>query len=692
MQQRLWLAGWLVLAVLALGSASTRTQAARTAAAPATDTAPSVVGAIDQGGVGGEIVAVAVEASRAYVLQNSGVSVFDVSDPGRPALLTQMSLPWIPTGLAVAGGFAYTFGKSNGTVAIIDLRTPGQGQIVKTFAFGAINHRALAVSNGYLYLGSGSYPLTVVDVRDPLKPSPVGAVALPGFDYPIGIQIAGSQAYAISWGGTGGIFYAVDVSKPSAPSLKGTLALEQQPLDLVVSGNSALVTDYNGVTLIDISDPAKPIARARLELKEGASAITIEGQRAYVLYQHNFSGASTVLIVVDIQNATALQQVGQIDAPGQSVAVPVVGGLAYLANDYTTPTSLRILDVRSPAQPTPRGSARLVGDVWQVRAAGQQLAALTRQSDGSSLWSLKDSGADGLQPQGSIGLAGVPVGLAYNGSFAYAGLQTGDPLTPTGTIQAVDLTNPISPTARGSLSLESPPTDLRLVGDKLFITTNQSFQIADVSQPGQPVLRGTLSTPGGVRALAVVGTRAYLTGTSLLVVDISDVDHPALLGSSENPRGHLGTDIVVDGTHVFVAITYLSGVFPMSNDAAAQRPAQPSAGSRDPNVLIFVSFIYVYDVSNPSAPLRIGQTEGYNSPFGPLIVYGQQLICATSLGLQIVDVRDPAKPVPQPGFWGLSSVVDLDGAARQLYVSNEGGLRKMAILDRRIWLPQVQRF
>ena len=641
MKQRSWLIGVLALAALMLAGLPSHPYTARASprAAPASPEALPRA-ALDQGGIGGPVIEVAAEAGRVYILQSAGLSVFDVSNPQQPALLTRMSLPWTPTGLAVSGGFAYTFEQSGTTVAIIDLRTPGRGQIVKTFSFGAPNHRALAAGGGYLYLSSGSYPLAVVDVRDPLKPGLAAAVELPGFDDPIAIQVAGPRAYAISWSGTGGTLYVLDVSKPSAASLKGTLALEQQPSDVAVSGTAAVVTDYQGASLIDASNPARPVRRARLDFEHGASAVTVEGQRAYMLYLDGDTSAANALIVADIPSPAALQRVGRIDVPGHHVRVPVVGGLAYLAADSQAPVGLRVLDVHDPAQPAPRGSARLVGLVRQVRAAGRQVAALTWHS-GATLWSLEDSGANGLQPEGAVDLAGAPLALEYNGLFAYAALQVGSPLTPTSTIQAIDLSNPISPTLRGSVDLAGRVTDMQLEGDKLFLTTDQTFQTVDLSQPGQPALRGALSTPDGARALAVAGGRAYVTGGKLLAIDISDLDHPALLGSVEGAFGNMSTDMVVDGAYVFVSAGSALNGLPISqraiHDTAPQQSGQ--AGRSDPSFLLFMGYVYAYDVSDPAAPRRVGQTERYNAPIERLVVREKQLLCATSAGLLIVDAR-----------------------------------------------------
>ena len=137
MKQRFLLMGALALAVLALADFPTHPSAVRgeTLSAPASPAPVKAV--VDQGGVGGAVEGVVVDGGRAYVAQSAGLSVFDLSTPERPALLTQTGLPWTPEGLAAADGFAYTFVQGGNLMAIIDLRTPGQSQIVKTIPFGA---------------------------------------------------------------------------------------------------------------------------------------------------------------------------------------------------------------------------------------------------------------------------------------------------------------------------------------------------------------------------------------------------------------------------------------------------------------------------------------------------------------------------------------------------------------------------
>ena len=668
MKQRSWLIGVLALAALMLAGlpAHPHTARANPRAELASPETPARA-ALDQGGIGGPVKDVAVEAGRVYVTQASGLSVFDVSAPDSPALLTRMSLPWVPLGLAAAGGYAYTFAQGTNMVAVIDLRTPGQGQIVTTFPFGGSGYGALALHNGYLYLArSDGDPLTVVDVRDPLRPSTVGSVKLPNFGYPQALRVAGSRAYAVSTNSPDEILFVLDVSNPGAPTLQGTLALEYKLLnDLAVVGSSVLISDIHGVDLIDVSDPAKPVKRARLEIEEGAGAITVEGQRAYILTD-NVDSADNELVVADVQSPTVLQQVGRIGIPGQQSAVPVVGGLAYVVNGVGRPVGLRVLDVRNLVQPLTRGTVRMVGEIQKVRVVGQQVAVLENSLPTSALRTLDASDPDTLRPLGVVELAGEAWELESSGSFAYVGLKTSGQSSLPSVLQVIDLTSPVSPTLRGSLPLPEPILGMKVQGTSRFVLDLKGLQVVDVSQPDQPALRGRLDLRSFAFLLAVSGSRAYAVGRELHVLDISDLDHPSLLGRTEGVFSSVGGDVVVAGERLFVGFN------------------EPQDRVRTAGV------IATYDVSAPTAPQRIGRLLVGPELFR-LIGRGSQLSAATRDGVVLIDASDPARLQRQPGDWGIRYAHDLAETNSRLYVQNEGGLRIMRTVDRRVWLPQVRR-
>ncbi|HEU4326871.1 MAG TPA: hypothetical protein VFS21_27270 [Roseiflexaceae bacterium] len=673
MDQRFRMIAALALLALALVSLPAQAQAGRASALAGADNPFAPLNALaDQGGVGGAIIDVVLNGGRVYVSQSAELNVFDVSMPGRPALLTQMSLPWTPSDLVVADGLAFAFVQNSNLVATIDLRTPGQGLVINTFAFGgppatgvARDTRSLALHGGYLYLARSGSPLTVVDVRDPRRPNTVGVVNVPSFDHPHEIQIAGNRAYILGWNGTGEALFVFDLSLPAQPALKGTVLFEKALTDLAIAGSSVVVTDYEGVTVVDVSDPARPVKGTRLALGMLVWALTVEGQRAYILSGDAYDGLDNGLAVVDIQSPAALTLVGRISIPGQRVAVPVAGGLAYVGNNSGRPVGLRVLDVRDPARPATRSVTPLIGQFRELRAVGQRVFALQQEIEGASLWTLDASTGDRLRPQGVLELSGVPLALESNGSFAYAALGAGAEVTSTSTIQVIDLTDPLTPTARGSLELPAQVTATKLVSSTLFVVDRTALRVVDVSLPEQPVLRGSLSLSNDPVALAVRGLHAYVLGLDLSVLDISDPDHPRLLGRvAVTTSSVLALDLAVIGERVFVGSC----------------------------IIIRSTYcrVSVYDVSTPSAPQYISGVPLDGISAGPL-ARGQQLLAGDGPSLRIIDVSEQATLQVRREAWGLQRFQALDEAGGQVYGLSQGGLRLIKALDHLLWMPHIRR-
>lgn len=219
-----------------------------------------------------------------------------------------------------------------------------------------------------------------------------------------------AYAYTGTWGdrnAPGNTVYAWDVTDPAAPVLADSVTLDARTVnDVKVSadGRWAVATHEgshpNGITLLDLADPAHPdtIRRYTAGLESGVHNTWIEaiGGRLYVFACRNGDAVSglRILDVTDPANPIAAAQYGA----GESIAhdVYVRDGLAFVSH---WDAGLAILDVGAgiagggPARP--REVARLVlpeGNVhnawwWPeggVAFVGHELAGspYSLQSDG----------------------------------------------------------------------------------------------------------------------------------------------------------------------------------------------------------------------------------------------------------------------------------------------------------------------
>ena len=135
-------------------------------------------------------------------------------------------------------------------------------------------------------------------------------------------------------------------------------------------------------------------------------------------------------------------------------------------------------------------------------------------------------------------------------------------------------------------TLDVSASDVEVVGELAYLA-GSGLRIIDVSNPAAPVELGALDTPGSASGIEVVGGRAYLTDVSgLRIIDVSNPAAPVELGAFATPG--LAFDVEVVGE-----LAYLTDV----------------------------SGLRIIDVSNPATPAELGTfaTPGFARQ-GPLVM------------------------------------------------------------------------
>ena len=113
-----------------------------------------------------------------------------------------------------------------------------------------------------------------------------------------------------------------DIAEPTQPVYLGGLeGLPTYPKDIYVAGDYAYIPGLesydveNGITIVNISDPAQPVLTGFYELT-GASRIFIVGQQAYVGYSYSLPPPGNFfdgLVVLDTLSPYELTQIAELD-------------------------------------------------------------------------------------------------------------------------------------------------------------------------------------------------------------------------------------------------------------------------------------------------------------------------------------------------------------------------------------------
>jgi hypothetical protein len=425
--------------------------------------------------------------------------------------ITYTSLYAAPMGTT----FTYQGRLGNGTNAaqgVYDLRftlydaLSGGGVIA-----GPVTNTATGVTNGlfnvslnfgaafdgnarWLELGvrtNGGDAFTALTPRQSLTPSPYslyasGAGTMPASGITGTLPLAQLPPQVVTNGGTFS-GNAAGLTNLNAYALSGPLVISA-PAAVVshvtdVAGNGVVVvgnycylaSDYGGLRIYDISNPANPVNIANTNNGEQAFGIAVSGNYCYL------AGHTDGLWIYDISNPTNPVTVSHTNNGGYAYKVAVAGHYCYLANYID---GLRIYDVSNPANPV---------NVGQINPGG------------------------GIR------------GIAIAGHYCYlANINDG--------LWVYDVSNPAYPISIAHKNDGGDSRDVIVSGNYCYLANGMDgLRIYDISNPANPVNVGH-NNAGYSVGVAVAGHYCYLANYTdgLLVCDISDPAHPITVDQNNN--------------------------------------------------------------------------------------------------------------------------------------------------------------
>jgi len=263
---------------------------------------------------------IAAAGGYAYAADGGdGLSVLDVSDPSAPELVASGDLPGTRD-VAVAGGYAYAL--DTWRLTVMDLSSPGAPVTVGQLS-GISEALAVAVAGDYAYVASAADGLRVVNISNPAAPTTVGLCDTPGSAQDV--VVSGGYAYVAD---SDAGLRVISISDPASPVEVGSCDTPAYAYAVAVSDGYAYVADYwGGLRIIDISNPAAPVEVGALPLYgEYFRAVAVSGNLAYVAADEDG------LWVVDISDPAHPVRVAYYDTPGNASNVTIAGNYVYLAD------------------------------------------------------------------------------------------------------------------------------------------------------------------------------------------------------------------------------------------------------------------------------------------------------------------------------------------------------------------------
>lgn len=291
------------------------------------------------------------------------------------------------------------------------------------------------------------------------------------------IAIDGTSAYLSSSyfdQGQGISFYTlhvIDIVNPQAPFIIAQPVLNAPPAAITVTNDIAYIADYQGLRIIDLSQPQQPDQLALYPTPSFAMDVQIVGTKAYIARRDDG------LEIVDISNPESPTHIGEIDLPGDSRSIAVDGDLAYVADEI----AFRVIDISNPTTPALMGSSFTAADAWDLS----------------------------VDETGNVYLAD-----RYSGQSV------------TSSVRVYDTTSPATPNQIATLSYGSfgAVRGVHAMGDQLFVVHGSSgLQSLDITNPASPQPLGEYDQAQSVNAMIDHSGLLYATSADdgLIIIDPS---------------------------------------------------------------------------------------------------------------------------------------------------------------------------
>lgn len=239
---------------------------------------------------------------------------------------------------------------------------------------------------------------------------------------------------------------------------------------------------------------------------------------------------------------------------------------------------------------------------------------------------------------------------------------------------------------------------MALKGDYLFLANGDGgLEVVDVGNPARPVQVAELPLDGYTHRVRLGGRFAYLASGfgGLYIVDVADPGRPQLIGTyrafaipRERPQAQEEPDGLFPGSGDAppVAATPYPQDYYEADDLPAYEGPEPDTPPQefaDREGLIDLAVgkgrvylayasagLQVVDVRNPGRPVLLG-TLDLGGPVETVRLDGGRLqLTAGIAGVRIVDVSSPARPRPLGELRTICYPQDLAGAGRYTYVAD----------------------
>ncbi len=356
---------------------------------------------------------------------------------------------------------------------------------------------------------------------------------------PFAIVVRGDYAFSLKTAGLS----IVDISDKTNPSIVGSVTSSGNSR-LALSGNYAYLTEtgIDSIRVVDISNPVAPVTAAVLTsstVLNGVTGIAISGDYVYVATINSPDPAYDGVKVIDISDPLNPVIIGGITDPVNlhgALEIKIVDDYAYVVagND----NSLRIIDISDPYNIEIVGGVKddaLLGGVGRLEIMGDYAYVASAQNDLFKVINISDPTNPAIVGGLTDGVIDAPALLSISGRHVYVPGQNSD------TIFVVDVSDPANPQIVHSVSstVLDGVRGTYVSDGYLYVQSNNadSLSIFNIENPSLSFQAEDLDkTTLSVKAEYVAGTCVY-SDTSYATFSTSTVTSTYGLAAVDNSAG-----------------------------------------------------------------------------------------------------------------------------------------------------------
>lgn len=551
-------------------------------------------------------------------------------------------------------------------------------KLVATHSFGGSTW-AVAGEGNRLYYNVGA-DLVIADITNPSAPSTLGRWTDSDKTQFYNIHVANNLLYVPH--GFSGVDI-VDASNANQPVKVGNIPIRYLgPTtaihDIEIVGNYAYVPQGKWLRVVDVTTPTLPTDIAVITATTSyLRSIAVSGSYAYL------TSGSDGLIVVDISSPTSPIVTGTLDTPSYAVGIVKQGNYVYIAES----DAIRIIDVSNPNAPVQIGAYQPANFYPRENMAISGNLLYLQDQYGDELHIVNVGNPSAPSQAGIYTLPSSGDGLYLSGSTVYLG-------TYWDGLAIVNVSDPSLPSLLNTIGEMVYVDSIAGTDGSVFVTSQQDLWYL---RPQATSVAATLiwSTPLYLREMAVRDEFAYLTKSDnmygagyLEILDISNPYNPASLGTASlTIQG--ASSIAISNTYAYVGSWSGVSAVNIENPNSPYETSSVSvpSGVNVRGVNLEGNYLYaattaglkIYDISDPATLNFVGEYTGVS--VSDVAVKGRYayLTLNSAQQLQIVDVLTPSTPtlVRTLNTCGASSSVALSNG--YAYVTD--GCSKTALYD-----------